>query len=349
MKQGNSVEFNEVSRIFGNVVALNSFSLSIKPGELITLLGPSGCGKTTALRVLAGIDKFHTGSVSINDEVLTSVPAYRRNIGMVFQAYSLFPNMTVAENISYGLRMRGHNAKSRRDKAFQMLELVGMSSLAKRKPSELSGGQQQRVALARALAIEPRVLLLDEPLSALDAQIRTQLREEIRRIQRALGITTIFVSHDQQEAMSISDRVGVLNNGVLEQIDTPSVLYNNPSSNFVAEFIGLNNKIPGFLTEQRTVRVLGQNINVSDASPSGQKGEEVRVLLRPETIVLSKENGQFRIISKSFLGSITRFEIDCRNENLVAVELGSAVAKDFDTGDFVNLFINVDNVMVTKL
>ena len=331
MKQGNSVEFNEVSRIFGNVVALNSFSLSIKPGELITLLGPSGCGKTTALRVLAGIDKFHTGSVSINDEVLTSVPAYRRNIGMVFQAYSLFPNMTVAENISYGLRMRGHNAKSRRDKAFQMLELVGMSSLAKRKPSELSGGQQQRVALARAL------------------EIRTQLREEIRRIQRALGITTIFVSHDQQEAMSISDRVGVLNNGVLEQIDTPSVLYNNPSSNFVAEFIGLNNKIPGFLTEQRTVRVLGQNINVSDASPSGQKGEEVRVLLRPETIVLSKENGQFRIISKSFLGSITRFEIDCRNENLVAVELGSAVAKDFDTGDFVNLFINVDNVMVTKL
>ena len=349
MKQGNSVQFNEITRTFGSIVALRNFSLNIKPGELVTLLGPSGCGKTTALRILAGIDKFHTGSVSINGENLTSVPAYRRNIGMVFQAYSLFPNMTVAENISYGLRMRGQSSKRRRMKSDETMELVGMSSLASRMPSELSGGQQQRVALARALAIEPRVLLLDEPLSALDAQIRLQLREEIRRLQRALGITTIFVSHDQQEAMSISDRVGVLNHGVLEQIDTPSILYNNPKSNFVAEFVGLNNRVPGFMTAHRMVQVLGQNLNVSETSPLTQKGEEVCVLLRPETIMLTKEDGQFRIISKSFLGSITRFEIDCENENLVVVELGSAVAKDFDTGDFVNLSINVDNVMVTKL
>jgi len=349
MKQGNSVEFSEVSRKFGKITALHNFSLGIEPGELVTLLGPSGCGKTTALRVLAGIDNLHTGTVSINREVLTSVPAYRRNIGMVFQAYSLFPNMTVSENISYGLRMRGVNTSKRREKAGQMLDLVGMSALADRMPSELSGGQQQRVALARALAIEPRVLLLDEPLSALDAQIRTQIREEIRRLQKSLGITTIFVSHDQEEAMSISDRIAVLNHGVLEQIDTPKNIYNSPTSNFVAEFVGLNNKLPALIIDDHTCSVFGQNLGISNSLPAHRKGLEVLVLIRPESILLSKDQGRFRIISKSFLGSITRFEIDCGIENLVSAELGSELAKDFNTGDFINIYFNTEEVMVANL
>jgi putative spermidine/putrescine transport system ATP-binding protein len=349
MMQANSIEFREVTRKFGKIIALHNFSLNIEPGELVTLLGPSGCGKTTALRVLAGIDNLHSGTVSINREDLTSVPAYRRNIGMVFQAYSLFPNMSVSENISYGLRMRGVNASKRREKAGKMLDLVGMSTLADRMPSELSGGQQQRVALARALAIEPRVLLLDEPLSALDAQIRTQIREEIRRLQKSLGITTIFVSHDQEEAMSISDRIGVLNHGVLEQIDTPRNIYNNPKSTFVAEFVGLNNKLPGLIVSDHFCSVFGQNLRISNGSPSDQKGREILVLIRPESILLSKDQGRFRIISKSFLGSITRFEIECGIGSLVSAELGSEMAKDFDTGDFINMYFNTEEVMVAKL
>jgi putative spermidine/putrescine transport system ATP-binding protein len=349
MMQANSIEFREVTRKFGKIIALHNFSLNIEPGELVTLLGPSGCGKTTALRVLAGIDNLHSGTVSINREDLTSVPTYRRNIGMVFQAYSLFPNMSVSENISYGLRMRGVNGSKRREKAGQMLDLVGMSTLADRMPSELSGGQQQRVALARALAIEPRVLLLDEPLSALDAQIRTQIREEIRRLQKSLGITTIFVSHDQEEAMSISDRIGVLNHGVLEQIDTPRNIYNNPKSNFVAEFVGLNNKLPGLIVNDHFCSVFGQNLRISNGSPSDQKGREILVLIRPESILLSKDQGRFRIISKSFLGSITRFEIECGIGSLVSAELVSEMAKDFDTGDFINMYFNTEEVMVAKL
>jgi putative spermidine/putrescine transport system ATP-binding protein len=348
MTRGSSVNFSEVNRKFGKVVALQNFSLDVEPGELVTLLGPSGCGKTTALRVLAGIDELHTGTVSINGEALTSVPAHRRNIGMVFQAYSLFPNMSVSENISYGLRMRGFNGHKRREKAGEMLELVQMSALADRMPAELSGGQQQRVALARAIAIEPRVLLLDEPLSALDAQIRVQIRDEIRRIQKTLGITTIFVSHDQEEAMSISDRIGVLNHGVLEQIDTPMSLYKNPKSNFVAEFVGLSNRVPGLIVANRTVKVFGQKLRVSTYSPHCSEGEEVYVLLRPESIVLSQENEYFRIISKSFLGSVTRFEIDCGIDQLLSVELGSDLAKDFNPGEFVELFIRSNEVMVIK-
>jgi putative spermidine/putrescine transport system ATP-binding protein len=191
MMQANSIEFREVTRKFGKIIALHNFSLNIEPGELVTLLGPSGCGKTTALRVLAGIDNLHSGTVSINREDLTSVPAYRRNIGMVFQAYSLFPNMSVSENISYGLRMRGVNASKRREKAGQMLDLVGMSTLADRMPSELSGGQQQRVALARALEIEPRVLLLDEPFSALDIAVKRKLQDELLRLKSSTDAISV--------------------------------------------------------------------------------------------------------------------------------------------------------------
>jgi putative spermidine/putrescine transport system ATP-binding protein len=244
-----SLTLRNVSKRFGNVTALDNFDLEVGVGELVALLGPSGCGKTTALRVVAGLEHQDSGSVLVGDRDISRTPAHKRNMGMVFQAYSLFPNLTVEENVAFGLQMRKVSKALRLKKAHQLLDLVGLDSQSKRFTHQLSGGQQQRVALARALAFEPEILLLDEPLSALDAQVRVNLREEIRRLQLSLGTTTLFVTHDQEEAMAISDRVGVMNNGVLEQIDTPDVLYNKPASSFVAGFVGTMNRIPAHITD----------------------------------------------------------------------------------------------------
>ena len=218
---GVGVEFQELHRWYGSVHALNGLTIDIAPGELVALLGPSGCGKTTALRALGGLDDVDEGRILVDGKDMTSVPTNKRNMGIVFQAYSLFPNMSARDNVGYGLRLRGVDGTTRKRKADEMLELVGLGQQAGRYPHQMSGGQQQRVALARALAIEPSVLLLDEPLSALDAKVRRQLREEIRRIQIMIGITTLFVTHDQEEALAMGDRVGVMNAGRLEQIAPP--------------------------------------------------------------------------------------------------------------------------------
>jgi putative spermidine/putrescine transport system ATP-binding protein len=244
---GAPVSLREVSRSFGAVRALNGLSLEIAPGELVALLGPSGCGKTTALRILAGFETADSGTVTVDGKDIAPVPPAKRDMGMVFQSYSLFPNMSALENVGFGLRMRKMGAAGRRRRAREQLELVGLSAQASQFPHQLSGGQQQRVALARALAIQPRVLLLDEPLSALDAKVRLQLREQIRSLQQRLGITTLFVTHDQEEALSMADRVGVMKDGSLEQIAVPSELYTRPATAFVAEFVGTMNRIPGEL------------------------------------------------------------------------------------------------------
>ncbi len=343
---GSTVEFRNVKRTFGTVKALDDFSLTIKPGELVTLLGPSGCGKTTALRILAGIDKEHEGIVEIDGKDMSQVPANKRNIGMVFQAYSLFPNMTAIENVAYGLRVRGVDSHKRESRARELLDLVGLSTQADRRPTQLSGGQQQRVALARALAIEPSVLLLDEPLSALDAQVRAQLREEIRRIQSTIGISTLFVTHDQEEAMAISDRVGVINKGVLEQIDEPGKLYNKPRTPFVAGFVGLTNYIPAVTESKSSVLVLSQSLEISDHSPAVKKGDEVRALIRPEEFEVQKADEGATVITKSFLGPVTRLGIDVGTPDLIYAEITSKEAKKIDTGDFVRLSINSDAVMI---
>ncbi len=343
---GSTVEFRNVKRTFGTVKALNDFSLTIKPGELVTLLGPSGCGKTTALRILAGIDKDHEGVVEIDGKDMSAVPANKRNIGMVFQAYSLFPNMTATENVAYGLRVRGVDSHKREARARELLELVGLNTQGDRRPTQLSGGQQQRVALARALAIEPSVLLLDEPLSALDAQVRAQLREEIRRIQSTIGISTLFVTHDQEEAMAISDRVGVMNKGVLEQIDEPGKLYNKPKTSFVAGFVGLTNYIPAVMETKSSVIVLNQVVDISDHSVDAKKGEEVRALVRPEELQVEKASEGAVVITKSFLGPITRLGIDAGTPELIYAEVTSKEAKKFDTGDNVKISIHSDSVMV---
>ena len=239
MTDGVSVELNDLTRVYGSVKALDGLTLHIEPGELVALLGPSGCGKTTALRILAGLDEATSGTVSVGGRDLTKVPANKRDMGMVFQAYSLFPHLTVLDNVAFGLKMRGKAKGERLSRADDMLELVGLSAHRHKYASELSGGQQQRVALARALAIQPRVLLLDEPLSALDAKVRVQLRDEIRRVQLDVGTTTLFVTHDQEEALAVADRVGVMSQGKLEQLAAPAELYANPATPFVAEFVGL--------------------------------------------------------------------------------------------------------------
>src|SRR5690349_18663206 len=244
---GTSVRLQGLTRAFGGTRALDGLSIEMAPGELVALLGPSGCGKTTALRIVAGFETADTGSVLIDGKDISSVPAAKRDMGMVFQSYSLFPNMSALDNVAFGLRMRKIATGERRKQAAGLLDMVGLAPQASQYPHQLSGGQQQRVALARALAIQPRVLLLDEPLSALDAKVRLQLREQIRTLQQQLGTTTLFVTHDQEEALSMADRVGVMSKGRLEQIAAPDELYTDPATAFVAEFVGVMNRVPGEL------------------------------------------------------------------------------------------------------
>ena len=278
---GAPVSLRELSRSFGTVRALDQLSLDIAPGELVALLGPSGCGKTTALRILAGFETADSGTVTVDGRDMSPVPAAKRDMGMVFQSYSLFPNMTSLENVGFGLRMRGLRQAERRQRAGELLDMVGLTEHARHYPHQLSGGQQQRVALARALAIEPRVLLLDEPLSALDAKVRLQLREQIRSLQQRLGTTTLFVTHDQEEALSMADRVGVMRSGRLEQVAAPDELYNRPATAFVAEFVGTMNRVPGELAADGQVTALGSTAPVLDGSTVPPPGP-VDVLVRPE-------------------------------------------------------------------
>lgn len=312
------LEILNLQKTFGEVVALRDFSLSVKSGEFVSLLGPSGCGKTTVLRIVAGFEQASGGRVIIEDLDVTDIPANRRDIGMVFQAYSLFPNMTVRENVGFGLRVRKMARPQRLQKADELLELVGLASAAGRYPHQLSGGQQQRVALARALAIQPRMLLLDEPLSALDAQVRLQLRDEIRRVQTALGITTLFVTHDQEEALSISDRVVVLSQGAVEQVGTPAEIYNAPHTAFVAQFVGTMNRIAGTARSNGRGMVDSRGVSLlADSALAHPNGTDVLLLLRPETITVQTPDSvadaapalSGRIRGHTFLGSITRLSV----------------------------------------
>jgi putative spermidine/putrescine transport system ATP-binding protein len=278
-----TLSFEGVRKTFGPTVALDHFDLEIQAGELVSLLGPSGCGKTTALRIAAGFEWPDAGVVRVGGVDQSDTPPNKRHMGMVFQSYSLFPNLNVAGNVGFGLRTRGVGKAERNQRVGEMLELVQLQDFAGRYPHQLSGGQQQRVALARALAISPTVLLLDEPLSALDAKVRILLRDEIRRIQTELGITTLFVTHDQEEALGISDRIGVMSGGRLEQLGTPTEIYRNPASAFVARFVGSMNELPATVTGQDRVDIAGVTVATS-ATGRFALGQEVLLLVRPEDV-----------------------------------------------------------------
>ena len=305
---GAAVEFRGIRRSYGATHALAGLDLALHPGELLALLGPSGCGKTTALRLLAGFDRPTDGRVFIDGRDVTDVPASRRDTGMVFQAYSLFPTMTAADNVGFGLRMRKVGAAERRRRAAELLELVGLGDRGGSYPHQLSGGQQQRVALARALAVAPTVLLLDEPLSALDARVRVQLRDEIRRLQLAEGITTLFVTHDQSEALAIADRVAVLNAGRLEQVAPPQEVYASPATEFVAGFVGVVNRLAAVPDGPGRVRVLGASVALDGASSATE------VIVRPEALTVGPElDGGGKpgtVVTRTFLGAVTRLVVD---------------------------------------
>ena len=283
---------------------------------MVALLGPSGCGKTTALRILGGLDEPTSGTVAVGGRDITTVPANKRDMGMVFQAYSLFPHLTVLDNVAFGLKLRGKAKADRMSRAGEMLELVGLSEHAEKYADQLSGGQQQRVALARALAIRPQVLLLDEPLSALDAKVRVQLRDEIRRVQLEVGTTTLFVTHDQEEALAIADRVGVMNRGRLEQIAAPAELYSQPATPFVADFVGLNNTIPCEVSDG-CARILGLSLpTLTGSIPSGRG----RAMVRPEAVTVEADPaGTATVTSVSFLGPVSRVHCETADGTEVVI------------------------------
>jgi putative spermidine/putrescine transport system ATP-binding protein len=349
-REGSSVSLRDLTRVFGATRALDELSLDIAPGELVALLGPSGCGKTTALRIVAGFEYADSGDVLVGGRDVSGVPAAARDMGMVFQSYSLFPNMSALDNVAFGLRMRRVGASARRSRAAELLDMVGLAAQARQYPHQLSGGQQQRVALARALAIQPRVLLLDEPLSALDAKVRLQLREQIRTLQQRLGTTTLFVTHDQEEALSMADRVGVMKDGKLEQIAAPDELYAHPATAFVAEFVGVMNRLPGVLSGDGTVRVLDVVVPVSSQAPAASLldgSSQVDVLVRPEGLSASvAEGGNGIVTTRTFLGSVTRLGVLLSGDVTVQVDKPSTIAAAIAPGTSVAVTLPSDPVLV---
>ncbi|WP_054007323.1 ABC transporter ATP-binding protein [Cypionkella psychrotolerans] len=314
------LDLSALQKSFGANQVVKSFDLGVAKGEFVSLLGPSGCGKTTVLRMVAGFETPTHGAIKIDGQDVTHLRPNQRNIGMVFQAYALFPNLTVAQNVGFGLKIAGVSAKEIIARVAEMLALIGLPEMGARYPFQLSGGQQQRVALARALAPRPRVLLLDEPLSALDAKIRVSLRAEIRDIQRKLGITTIFVTHDQEEALSMSDRVVVMNGGRAEQVGAPFEIYNHPKTRFVAQFVGTLNTLDAIVTNPAggEVTVQGQPLRLPQAI-SAQAGATVGLALRPEVVHLEADADQIsrgdfalpaRIAAVQFLGAVIRVKAE---------------------------------------
>ena len=360
------IDLHRLTKRYGKLPAVDNVSLSIADGELYTLLGPSGCGKSTLLRLVAGFIEADEGEIRFDERVVTPVPAHERGIGMVFQNYALWPHMTVFDNVAYGLRLRDTKADALRERVGAMLERVKLGGLDQRYPGQLSGGQQQRVALARALVLNPRILLLDEPLSNLDAKIRVQVRAEIRTLQQSLGITTLYVTHDQEEALTMSDRIAVIEHGQIRQVGTPRDLYERPASRFVADFIGTNNLLEGTIEAfastdagARPARVktaIGTLSAIADerlasgvACAVGVRPEHIRIG-GPDATTAAANRILGRIAFVAYLGHSLRYDVDVGHGTVIKVDVGSASSGSaFEAGASVALEFSADSARAVPL
>lgn len=346
------VRLSRLLKTFGETVAVDNIDLDVPDGSLTTFLGPSGCGKTTTLRMVAGLETPSAGTISLGDEIVhgdgVHIPAERRRIGMVFQSYAVWPHMTVFDNVAYPLKVRRMRRDELRRRTNAALKTVQLEELAERFPAQLSGGQQQRVAVARAIVFEPRILLLDEPLSNLDAKLRVQMRIEIRELQQRLGVTTLYVTHDQHEALAISDQVAVMNHGEIVQLGSPQDIYERPVSKFVADFVGWTNFLPGTMTDNGSVNVLGETIDVNCSGLAA--GTDVHVTIRPEDVRIGTNgngqevtfNGDVR--TSMYMGrnlmceiAIGEYVMQAHVPTSVAVKIGETVPVSFDAGDMLVL------------
>jgi iron(III) transport system ATP-binding protein len=336
----------------GEVVAVQDVNLEIQKGELVTLLGPSGCGKTTTLRMIAGFEFPTSGTIALDGREIDSLPPHKRDMSMVFQSYALFPHLTVFENIAYGLNVQRLDRKTIAERVGRVLDLVHLVGYGDRPPGQLSGGQQQRVALARALVMEPKVLLMDEPLSNLDAKLREEMRTEIRRIQKTLNITSVYVTHDQIEAMTLSDRIVVMNEGVIEQIGTPVEIYRFPNSRFVANFIGRANFIDGVVLAQKgetlTVKALGETVTLSNIKREFREGEAVTLIVRPEMIQIKKTGEIYRGVVRRavYLGDMIEYAVEVNGSWILGTETDPRVLELFAEGEEITLGFAEDCIQV---
>ena len=339
-------------RVKGEVYAARDVRLDVAAGEFVTLLGPSGCGKTTTLRMIAGFETPDEGHIRFGGDDVTRLPANQRNIGFVFQNYALFPHLSVFENVAYGLHVRGKSTHDVGADVREVLALVGLAGYEQQFPSQLSGGEQQRVALARAIVIQPRVLLFDEPLSNLDAKLRVQMRSDIRELQRRLAITTIYVTHDQEEAMAVSDRIAVMSHGSIVQEGTAEDLYHRPASEFVATFVGRVNLVTGTLVDRKdrtaTVSALGTTFRAGLAPGEARVGDRVLLVLRPEAIVLGRDSGAgvpARVTARTFLGEKIEYMLECADTTLQAIRATTGPDDAIRDGDEVALHFGDDTLV----
>jgi iron(III) transport system ATP-binding protein len=354
------VSLDHVTKTFGSVKALQDVSVGIDEGELFLMVGPSGCGKTTALRIIAGFYKPDTGSVGFDDKEVNDLPPYKRNTGMVFQNYALWPHMNVYENVAFGLKMRKVAPSDRVNRIKRVLDIVRMREFAERFPNQLSGGQQQRIALARALVIEPSVLLLDEPLSNLDAKLRVEMRSEIRRIQKELRITTIYVTHDQTEALAIADRIAVMNVGSVSQVGTPRDVYEYPMNAFVASFMGepnmLGGRIDSISKESGLARVrIDESLVLEGRLPrefsTYSNGDKVSCFIRQESILgneQSEQNFQAKVTEASYQGQTEHYTLELSNGSVLRAVGFNPSAGPHVVGDTMTIQLPAEKIMVLK-
>lgn len=345
-----AINIDNVVKKYGKLTIIDGLSLDIKPGEFFTLLGPSGCGKTTLLRMIIGFNSIEGGTISVDGKVVNNIPTNLRNMGMVFQNYAVFPHMSVADNVAFGLKTRKMPKEQIAKAVDEILDVVKIKHLRDRMPSALSGGQQQRVALARAIVIHPQVLLMDEPLSNLDAKLRIEMRNAIKRIQQQIGITTVYVTHDQEEALAVSDRIAVMNNGVIQQTGTPQEIYQRPSNSFVATFIGLSNILPAKICGAgKSVDFGGYKVALPNLQNGLQAGQKVLVSVRPEEFIISKEGKEglpASVLSSVFLGVHTHYFIKLDSGEEIEVISPSETGKLLKDGTAIRLLVDTSKINV---